>query len=197
MAPLSGAPGVTLRALRRGAALLLWVGLVSGGAGSSPARTLSEYELKAVFLFNFTQFVEWPSSAFAGPDAPLCIGVLGEDPFGASLDEAVRGESSRGRPLTVRRARDVDGVSECQLVFVAASEQPRVEASLARLEAGPTLTVGESADFARQGGVIGFYRDGKKLRFEISAGVARRKELKLGAQLLRLGRIGDAAPSES
>src|SRR5262249_5348333 len=79
---------------------------IAGGAAVGRAQGVSEYGLKAVFLFNFTQFIEWPSGAFASADAPLCIGVLGEDPFGSTLDEAVRGESSRGRPLTVRRARD-------------------------------------------------------------------------------------------
>lgn len=186
-----------MAALRVCAALLLCAALASGGAGAGTAQTVSEYGLKAVFLFNFTQFVEWPSSAFASADAPLCIGVLGEDPFGATLDAAVRGESSRGRPLTVLRARDVDAVSGCQVVFISASEKTRVEAILARLAAGPTLTVGESDGFARQGGVIGFYRDGSKLRFEISASTARRKELKISAQLLSLGRIVEPAPSES
>jgi hypothetical protein len=181
----------------RSASLLLLCLAVTGGGVRVRAQTLSEYGLKAVFLFNFTQFVEWPSRAFASADAPFCIGVLGEDPFGATLDEAVRGENSQGRPLTVRRAREVSGVSACQLVFIADSERARVEEILAQLEAGPTLTVGESADFARQGGVIGFYREGNKLRFEISASAARRKELKISSQLLHLGRVVDSGPSES
>ena len=197
MEALRVASRAPLRALWLGSVFFLCALLASGGATTGHAQTLSEYALKAVFLFNFTQFVEWPSSAFAGPDAPLCIGILGDDPFGAMLDDAVRGESSRGRPLTVRRTRDVEAVSECQVVFVAASEQTRVEQILARLDAGPTLTVGESAGFARQGGVIGFYREGNKLRFEISASTARRKELKISSQLLSLGRIVEPEPSES
>ena len=65
----------------------------------------SEYQVKAVFLYNFSRFVEWPASAFAGPDAPFVVGVFGHDPFGADLDEIVRGETAAGRPLIVRRVR--------------------------------------------------------------------------------------------
>jgi hypothetical protein len=177
------------------ALLLACTSLAAGGPKQGSAQTVSEYGLKALFLFNFTQFVEWPSTAFATPEAPLCIGILGDDPFGLTLDEAVRGESIRGRPLHVRRSRDVAELRECHIVFIAASEQERVAQILAQLDASPTLTVGESEGFARHGGVIGFYREGNRVRFEISASVARRKELKISSQLLSLGRIVE--PSES
>src|SRR5580692_3792840 len=64
-----------------------------------------EYQIKAVFLFNFAQFVQWPETNFSGADAPFCIGVLGDDPFDAFLDETVRGETVKGHPLVVRRYR--------------------------------------------------------------------------------------------
>src|ERR1700758_4217756 len=64
-----------------------------------------EYQVKAVFLFNLAQFVDWPSKAFADPAAPLIIGVLGEDPFGSYLDETLRGETVRNHPLVLQRYR--------------------------------------------------------------------------------------------
>ena len=82
--------------------------LVSSGLGlAAQTPRASEYQIKAVFLFNFAQFVDWPPGAFPDSTAPLVIGVLGDDPFGPYLDETVRGETVRGRPLT-RLARDVD-----------------------------------------------------------------------------------------
>ena len=69
---------------------------------SHEAARASEYQVKAVFLFNFAQFVDWPASAFPDATAPLVIGVLGDDPFGPYLDETVRGETVRGRPLETR-----------------------------------------------------------------------------------------------
>ena len=79
---------------------LLWSGLnLSAQTTPSP-----EYQVKAVFLFNFAQFVDWPSKAFPEPQTPLVIGVVGEDPFGPYLDETVRGETVNNRPLTAGRA---------------------------------------------------------------------------------------------
>ena len=52
----------------------------------------SEYRIKAVFLFNFVQFVEWPPDAFASSTAPIVICVVGADPFGEALDQTVEGE---------------------------------------------------------------------------------------------------------
>src|SRR5437762_8045378 len=43
------------------------------------ARAESEYDVKAAFLFKFTKFVEWPDAAFAGPDSPFVIGIVGHD----------------------------------------------------------------------------------------------------------------------
>src|SRR6266702_4256829 len=79
------------------------------------ATATREYQVKAVFLFNFTQFVEWPAGAFARVNTPLVIGVLGDDPFGAYLDETVRGETANGRPLVVVRYRRVQEIGDCQV----------------------------------------------------------------------------------
>ena len=90
---------------------------------AAPSR---EYQIKAVFLYNFVQFVEWPDAAFSDAGAPLRIGVLGEDPFGPALDEAVQGETIRSRRLVVKRAQRLDELADCQLVFYANSEARQV-----------------------------------------------------------------------
>src|SRR5450432_2322261 len=79
---------------------LAWALVLGPGASAQPTAS-AEYQLKAVFLFRFAQFVEWPARAFREPTAPLVIGVLGEDPFGAYLDDLVRGEKIDGRPLAI------------------------------------------------------------------------------------------------
>ena len=82
---------------------LLLFGWLLAGTLESPAETgiSSEYQIKAVFLFNFAQFVEWPRQAFPEAETPLVIGILGEDPFSSYLDETVRGEKVNQRSLTV------------------------------------------------------------------------------------------------
>ena len=74
-------------------------------AGGNAGAALSEYQVKAVFLFNFGQFVEWPAQVYDTPQAPFVICVVGEDPFGKTLDDVVRGETIGPRSLVVRRFR--------------------------------------------------------------------------------------------
>src|SRR5258708_35454074 len=59
-----------------------------------------EYQLKAVFIFNFTQFVEWPASSFPTDQAPIVIGILGKNPFGGYLGEIVSGEKVDGHTVS-------------------------------------------------------------------------------------------------
>src|ERR1700712_1267339 len=75
------------------------------GSVTSRAQASREYQLKAVFLYNFAQFTDWPADAFAGDKSPIVIGVLGGDPFGPALDDTVRGETVRGHPLLVEHYR--------------------------------------------------------------------------------------------
>src|SRR5438094_1030718 len=91
-------------------------------AAETKSKLTQEYDLKAAFLFNFAQFVEWPPQSFAGPNAPIVIGVLGEDPFGSSLDEIVEGETVHEHPLVIRRYHSIDQHDYCQILFISLSE---------------------------------------------------------------------------
>jgi hypothetical protein len=175
---------------RQGWVRWIWLGLALLACGSWPARAESrEYQIKAAFLVNFMQFVTWPPSAFTNADAPFCIGVLGEDPFGPSLDQTVQGETVNHHKIMVQRARRIEECKDCQMIFVSRSEEKNLAGILAKLDSGPVLTVSETRDFARRGGVINFYLEGKKVRFEINPTVAQRDKLKISAQLLSLGKI--------
>src|SRR5258708_4867014 len=77
--------------------------LVASRPAPAQAAAASEYEVKAAFLFNFSQFVEWPADAFADAQTPLVIGVIGGDPFGHFLDDLVRGEKVNNHPLVIQR----------------------------------------------------------------------------------------------
>src|SRR5438094_9566146 len=116
---------------RQGLSRIWWVmaGLVFSGALDSPAQTAPapEYQVKAVFLFNFAQFVEWPTNAFPEARTPLVIGVLGDDPFGPFLDATVRRETVNGHPLAVQRYQRVDEIKECHILFISQSESKLLE----------------------------------------------------------------------
>ncbi len=153
------------------------------------AQTSKEYQIKAAFLFNFAQFVEWPAAAFADASAPISIGVLGDDPFGPVLDQTVQGETINRRKLIVLRSQRLAGLKDCQLVFISKSEKSRLTDIFESLGSASVLTVSETENFARRGGMINFYLDGNKVRFEINSDAAQRKGIKISSQLLKLGKV--------
>ena len=150
----------------------------------------SEYDLKAVFLFHFTQFVEWPQDAYPSDDAPFIIGVLGPDPFESSLTGIVRGETVGRHPIIVREVRNESVEHRCQILYVSKDGEPLLE--FRRIRNAPILTVGESGSFFQEGGVIQFYIDRRRLRLRINLEEARTRSLVISAKLLRVSEVTDA-----
>jgi hypothetical protein len=174
-------PGWPGRCMRAALAGLLCCGL----AVSAPAEPSREYGIKAVFLFNFARFVAWPPVAFAGSQAPLVIGVLGDDPFGGALDEAANAENVDGHPLVVRRFRLVDEIGACHILFISRSEARRLGEILAALKDRSVLTVGDGDDFAQRGGMIRFVTENNRVRLRINLGATQAAHLTLSSKLLR------------
>jgi len=165
---------------------LLIAGAMSVTAQGPPSR---EYQVKAVFLFHFTEFVDWPSGSFSQDTTPLVIGVLGEDPFGAYLDEVVRGETVRNRPLVVQRYRRAEDIRICHVLYISPASADQVKEVSERLKGRSVLTVGETQVFARSGGMIGFATVGGKLRLMINVEAARESHLVISSKLLRTAEI--------
>jgi uncharacterized protein DUF4154 len=173
----------------RGLVSVLCLCLTHGGGLAAQSAPTPEYRLKAVFLFNFAQFVEWPASAFSEADAPLVIGVLGDDPFGAYLDETVRGERVNDRPLTVRRYRRVEEIGACHILFITRSEQGHLDQILDSLKGRSVLTVSDFVGFASHGGMIGFATEQNRIRLRVNLEAARAANLTISSKLLRPAQI--------
>jgi hypothetical protein len=171
------------------ALLLLGVLLAAGGIAAEPRPPAPEYQVKAAFLFNFAQFVEWPREALDGADSPIVIGVLGENPFGDYLDELVRNEQINGHPLHVRRFARVEEVGPCHILFVSRSEAAKLERIIAALRGRPLLTVGEMENFCRLGGIVRFTTESGRIRLRISVETARASRLVISSKLLRWATI--------
>lgn len=147
------------------------------------------YQVEAVFLFNFTQFVTWPDDAFAGPNDPLVICMLGEDPFGKYLDETVAGERAQGRPIEVRRYRDPEQADHCHVAFVSRSESSRVDDVLRHFDRQCTLTVSDMEAFGARGGMIRFLIENRRVRLRVNVAAAKAARLTISSKLLRIADI--------
>ncbi len=146
-----------------------------------------EYEVKAAYLYRFLPFVTWPEPDQEDADKPVVIAIVGSDPFGTGLDDALRGKSLGGRPIVVKRFRSFSDYRPSSLVFIAQSEQAQYASILAQLEGKPVLVVGEGEEFCRAGGSIGFLIVDHKVRFSISQEAIRQAGLQISSKLMALG----------
>ena len=147
---------------------------------SAEQQKFDEYQVKAAFVFNFAKFVQWPD-----PAGPLVIGVVGDSPIERQLLDTVRGRAIAGRPLQVRRV-GAEELTGCHVLFISASEARRTPEILGRAERLAVLTVGETGSFLREGGIVRFFVDQGRVRFQINAAAADRAGLKINSQLLSL-----------
>jgi uncharacterized protein DUF4154 len=169
--------------------LLAGAGFVVSMHGVQAADAPTENQVQAVFLYNFSRFVEWPAQTFAAPNDPFVIGILGNDPFGARLDEAVRNEQINGHPLSVRRFRDIAQVENCQILFVDRSETAHLGQILAALDHRSTLTVSQADGAAQRGVMIQFATENNRIRLRINVDSARASGLTISSKLLRPAEI--------
>lgn len=186
------------RLLRRLAPALGVLGvLLHAGAFAATApevKRTPEYDLKAVFLYQFAHFVEWPARTFRDERTPITIGILGEDPFGGGLDEIVANEAVGGRKLVVRRYQTVEQADSCHVLFISASEAGRMVSILTRLKGRSVLTVGDTKDFVAQDGIVGFMVARNRLKLRINLGAADTAGLTISSKLLRQAEIVRKGP---
>jgi hypothetical protein len=167
--------------------LLFTGGLTFGqqrSAVTSTGHSVSEYEVKAGFLLNFLRFVEWPPPPAGQPKEPFSLCIIGDDPFRDILDRMVQGETVNGRAVEIRRLQRWQ--APCHLLFVSASERD-VFRILGQSGEG-VLTVGEASGFLRDGGMISFVVDDRRVRFDINLKAASAASVKISSRLLSVAR---------
>jgi len=158
--------------------------LCAGAAYPAGAQTPPEVEIKAGFLLRFAPFVEWPSSVWSAPDESFNICVRGDDPFGTTLDDAVRGQRVSDRAVTVRRLGQNVGIAGCHILFAGASAETDY-APFADVAGRPVLTVTDG-DSGITGAMIQFVMQGGRVRFQIDDSEARENGLVISSKLLSL-----------
>jgi hypothetical protein len=172
--------GITL-ALALTAAFAVFRGVAQTG-------TQHEYELKAGVLYHIIEYVEWPKSALSNTPPAIEIGLIGEIPFAEAL-EVLSGKTVQGRELIVKRVSDPQAAAQCQVLFIGASEKPRVAEIVAQLKDRPILTVGEIEGFAEQGGMVNLLAGPNRIVMEINREVANKARLSMSSQLLKLAKV--------
>jgi YfiR/HmsC-like len=170
-------------------AVLLLLMMIGTVRTASPASVSLEYRLKTAFIYNFTRFIEWPPSSEQIPPEPFRIGFLGADVFGEEIDGLV-GKMVGDRPLSIQRYPIWDDhAAECEILFIAGSENERLPEVLHQLNGKPVLTVGDTKPYAARGVMINFFMENNKVRFKINLKKARESGFKISSRLLKLAAV--------
>jgi len=157
-------------------------------AETAPARALEATEpaIKAAFLYKFGFFVEWPQASFASGDSPINLCIVGDDTFGALLDDTVKGKKIGNRTVAVRRMDAVTKNSGCHILYVGGSEAQPVAEALAAVRGTPVLTVTDESHDSGAKGIINLIVQDNRVRFEIDDQAAAENGLLISSKLLSL-----------
>lgn len=158
--------------------LLLFVG------NAQSQTSAHEYQIKALFIFNFLKYVDWPQECFANDESPISIGVLGKNPFNGYLQAAISGKSIGNRPVILRPIEDTKDLASFHLIFIGASESYQLDQVLKQTASLPILTVGEHPLFLDRGGIINFLLVGDRIQLEINLQTSRSNGLQISSRLL-------------
>ena len=157
---------------------------LSGSLTAHAQTSLSEYQVKALFLLNFIKYVDWPAGALPGATSPIVIDILGRDNFNDSLTNAVEGKNINGRAIVIKHVSAGDDLNGCAILFISSSEDSRLSDILSKTGTLPILTVGEDESFLQDGGIINFTLKDGKIHLEINLKAAQKVKLQISSKLL-------------
>ena len=164
-----------LRWVRRSALLLLMF------LATPLCAQHDERAVRAAFVFHLTKYVEWQQTG-----NEIVIGFLGEGGIAETLQKVVNGKSSDGRTVRVLISPSDEQLSQCNLLYIAYPSRGKVQATLNKLRAKSVLTVGESEDFIRDGGMVGLVRDADQIQIQVNLEATQAAGLKISSRLLSL-----------
>lgn len=185
--------------------------MVVGAEGEDDSSLSREYKIKAAFLYNFIQFVDWPEDKNGDSNDPIIIGIIGKDPFGDAF-KPITSKRIKGRKSLINRFEsmeklkkngeqgnsELESLKKCHLLFICSSEKDNLTDIIKYVGGYGVLTVGEISNMLESGGMINFLVEENKVCFEINLVAARQNKLKIRSQLLRLAKkvVGEKESKE-
>lgn len=147
------------------------------------AQQAPEAAVKAAYLINFLNYVEWIDDHHRAPGMPMVIGIVGAEEVLHELRLMTADRTVRSHPLQVRRVANDDLHEPLHLLYVG-SPPSLASPLIARLRGRAVLVVCEGAQALEVGAMLAFVPVNGRIRFEAAPLAAERAGLKLSARLL-------------
>ncbi len=174
---------------RLGFLIMLMLASLTGSPGNSHAGTTVEYQVKAAFLYHFANFVDWPESTFQATDGALRICLLGKNTFGEILSASLAEKTVGDRAFNIQENPPKSQLPHCHILYLPQTETGKFDRFRREISKGEVLTVGESSEFMKKGGMVQFFLQDQKVRFAVNPDVINQTNLKVSSKLLRLAKI--------
>ncbi len=155
-----------------------------------------EDQIKAVFLYNLTNFITWPEESFKNQTSPLRICILGKDTFGEFLEKVVRGESVKGREIVVERVHNTKGLCSCNILFISSSMKNQLPEIFKGIRERNVLTVSDVEGIANLGVMVNLVPKNNRMTVEINMVSAKNAGLEISSKLLKVATIVKGIPLE-
>lgn len=173
----------------RSVAVLLFLVLLWPGQLNAKKAEFDEYQVKAVFLYNLTNFVTWPETSFNGTDSPFIITILGKNLFKGSLKKLVEGEKIDNRQIQVKYIHRIEDISTTHLLFISSHYENNIESILQKTKLPGLLPVSDFSGFCSAGGIVNLLIDNQRIKLEINLPAAEKNKLKFSSKILRLAKL--------
>lgn len=174
-----------LHRLRR---FLLFLMFCSISIGAS-AQEIADHEIKAVFLYNFANFITWPADAFEQRSSPFNFCIIGRSKINDSLAIAIKDEVIKGRTLQLVELKSSTDISNCQILFINAIELRNQTEIISNYSGKATLIVGDTRDFISKGGMISLVQKKRRIHPMINLEAVSNVHMKVSSKLLRLATL--------
>jgi YfiR/HmsC-like len=158
-------------------------------AAAAEVQHADEDRVKAAYLYNFAKFVEWPAASFSAPDNPTIICSIGDERLAEVLQQTVRGKQPKGRPVEARQVSSEEQFKSCHILLITFRDRAHISQILRSVQSVSVLTVGQSDEFTRLGGMINLVRNDSSLELEINPKAAEAAGLKISSRLLAVSRV--------
>ncbi len=165
--------------------IVLGIGLLVPWLGpQSDAQSLSDYQVKAAYMYSFAKFISWPEGTFATARDPIRLCILNDEPFQSQLGQIVKGKSIDGHPVLVIPVQNREQARGCNELFISSADSRNTSQILESLQGTSVLTIGEAKDFVQEGGILSFVLQGDHVRFQVNRKAANQAGLRMSSQLL-------------
>lgn len=170
------------------AVCLLGVCTEATGANNAADPAVTEYQVKALYLYYFAKFVDWPQNTFANKTSPIIIGIIGDVSFGNLVEEIAKNKTAQEHPIVIRRLKWSSDLRSCHMLFISTFEHKRFAQISAILHSSPILTITEMEDGVQDKGIMNLIIEGSKVQFEVDIAAAERAQLRISSKLLRMAK---------